>query len=426
MREALGALTTRGRAFLAAGITTAASAAALGEPGLLRVAGLLLALPLVAALVVGRRRQQITLERHLVPDRVPVGGEAAVALVVTNTARSRAGLLLLEDQVPFVLGHRPRFLLDGMAENERHELAYAVRPELRGRYELGPLRVRVDDPFGMVRLTRSFHSTAPLTVTPPVTPLPAISLPGGPSGSGDRRTRSFALGSAEDLTVRDYRRGDDLRRVHWRSSARLGELMVRREEQPWEARATVLLDDRAAAHRGTGAGSSFEAAVRVVASVGCHLADAGYAVGLVTATGSQHGTSAHVTHDRGRAGDTHALLDALSVLDTRAVPRWEGSWLDDVGAGGVLVAVLGEMTEDDRRLLVRLRRHAGAALAVVLDTPAWGAGRGDGSPDGQALAGWLATQGWRATALGPRDRLPDAWRSLGDPLAAVRPAGGRR
>lgn len=425
MREALGALTTRGRAFLAAGLTAGVSAVAVGQTDLLRVAGLLLALPLLAAAVVARRRQRISLERHLLPDRIAVGGESAVALVVSNTSRRRTGTLLLEDQVPFVLGVRPRFLLEGMAGNERHELAYAVHPELRGRYELGPLRVRVDDPFGMVRLTRTFHSTAQLTVTPPVTPLPAIALPGGSSGTGDRRTRSFAVGSAEDHTVRDYRRGDDLRRVHWRSSARLGELMVRREEQPWEARATILLDDRAGAHRGAGAGSSFEAGVRVAASVGCHLADAGYAVGLVTATGSRHGTSSHAAHDRGRAGDTHALLDTLAVLDTSPAPHWEGSWLDDTGAGGVLVAVLGHVTDDDRRLLARLRRHAGVALAVVLDTPAWHHGRTDQAPSGQVLADWLATQGWRTTTLGPRDRLSETWRALGDPLAAAR-GGGRR
>ena len=58
-----------------------------------------------------------------------------------------------------------------------------------------------------------------------------------------------------------YRDGDELRRVHWRSTARHGELMVRREEQRWRNRAVLLLDTRARAHSGTGAGSSFEFAV---------------------------------------------------------------------------------------------------------------------------------------------------------------------
>ena len=106
------------------------------------------------------------------------------------------------------------------------------------------MSVRVSDPFGLVELGRSFRSTATLTVTPRTVPLPPIPLGGAWTGSGDNRPRAFAIGSAEDVTVREYRRGDDLRRVHWRSSARVGELMVRREEQPWQSRATLFVDNR--------------------------------------------------------------------------------------------------------------------------------------------------------------------------------------
>ena len=102
-------------------------------------------------------------------------------------------------------------------------------------------------------------------------------------------------GSAEDVTVREYRRGDDLRRVHWRSSARTGELMVRREEQPWQSRATLFLDNRTHAHRGHGAASSLEYAVSAAASVALHLAQRGFMVRLVTADGEDRDT---LWHDR--------------------------------------------------------------------------------------------------------------------------------
>ena len=124
---------------------------------------------------------------------------------------------------------------------------------VRGRHEIGPLLLRVTDPFGLVEVPRWFRHSDWLTVTPRTVALPPLALGGSRSGVGDNRPRAFASGSAEDVTVREYRRGDDLRRVHWRSSARMGELMVRREEQPWQSRATVYLDNRAAAHRGRGA-----------------------------------------------------------------------------------------------------------------------------------------------------------------------------
>ena len=108
------------------------------------------------------------------------------------------------------------------------------------------MTVRVSDPFGLVELGRVVpdHGPAHGRARAP-SRSPTIPLGGAWTGSGDNRPRAFATGSAEDVTVREYRHGDDLRRVHWRSSARIGELMVRREEQPWQSRATLFLDNRA-------------------------------------------------------------------------------------------------------------------------------------------------------------------------------------
>ncbi len=156
------------------------------------------------------------------------------------------------------------------------------------------MTVRVVDPFGLVELGRAFQTTVPLTVTPRTVPLPSIPLGGAWTGSGDNRPRAFATGSAEDVTVREYRRGDDLRRVHWRSSARVGELMVRREEQPWQSRATLFLDNRMRSHRGQGIASSLEAAVSVAASIAVHLSHRGFTVRLVTAVGEDPSSAWHV------------------------------------------------------------------------------------------------------------------------------------
>src|SRR5699024_10055647 len=153
---------------------------------------------------------------------------------------------------------------------------------MRGRYTVGPLSVRVSDPFGFIALKRSFTTTSEVIITPQVLPLRSQELSGEWSGTGERQPRAFTVGSAEDVTVREYRRGDDLRRVHWRSSAHAGELMVRREEQPWQSRATILLDTRRAAHVGSGAESSLEWCITAAASVSVHLARAGFAVRLVT------------------------------------------------------------------------------------------------------------------------------------------------
>ena len=406
MREALAGLTVRGRAFVAAGVTAIVCAVLLGQPALTRVGVLVLALPLVTALLIGRSRYRLALVRTVSPSLVAAGQSARVTLALSNEGRTPSGVLLLEDRVPYALGTRPRFVVEGVRSGWHRQVSYQVRSDLRGRHEVGPMQVRVTDPFGLVELGRAFQTTSFLTVTPRTVPLPPIRISGSSHGSGEQRPRSFATGSAEDVTVREYRRGDDLRRVHWPSSARVGELMVRREEQPWQSRATVVVDNRASAHRGQGAASSLEAAVSVAASVAVHLAHRGYQVRLVTADPGDHAA----WHDRDADRNTAPLLESLAVLQASRAPRLDGGWLTEQGHGGVVVAVLGAVGEADAPVLRRMQSHTAVPLAISLDVDAW-----VGRPTGSA-APLLASRGWRAVALGPQDRLDAAWQDLGSRL----------
>ena len=405
MREALRGLTLRGRAFVAAGVTAIVCAVLLGEPSLSRIGVLVLALPLVTALFIGRSRYRLALVRTVTPQLVSAGQPARVQLSLTNEGRTPSGVLLLEDQLPYVLGTRPRFVLEGIGHGWRRHVTYQVRSDVRGKFDIGPMTVRVVDPFGLVELARAFQTTVPLTVTPRTVPLSSIPLGGAWTGSGDNRPRAFATGSAEDVTVREYRRGDDLRRVHWRSSARVGELMVRREEQPWQSRATLFLDNRMRSHRGQGIASSLEAAVSVAASIAVHLSHRGFAVRLVTAAGEDPSNAWHL---RDSELNTAPLLEALAVLAPTQAPRLDTRWLTEHGSGGLLVAVLGGVEGADTPVLRRMQSHSGSALAIALDVDAWVSAAGNGG-----TAGLLAQQGWRAVSLGPRDRLEAVWDDLG-------------
>ena len=408
MREALAGLTVRGRAFLAAGVTTIVTAMLVGHPALVRVGVLVVALPLLTALWIGRSRYRLALVRTVSPQLVAAGQPAHIHLTLTNEARTPTGVLLLEDHLPYVLGPRPRFVLEGIGHGWRRHVSYTVRSDVRGHFDVGPMTVRVTDPFGLIELGRAFHTTAGLTVTPRTIPLPGIMLGGAWTGSGDNRPRSFATGSAEDVTVREYRRGDDLRRVHWRSSARVGELMVRREEQPWQSRATVFLDNRLISHRGQGVASSLEAAVSAAASVAVHLAQRGYAVRLVTAAGEDQATA---WHSRSAAVNTAPLLEALAVVQIEHSPRLDTGWLSEAGQGGLLVAVLGHVGDTDAPFLKRMQHHASTAAAIALDVDQW-APHLPRSATGTTAAG-LAAHGWRAVPLAPRDHLELVWQELG-------------
>ncbi|MFH8564491.1 DUF58 domain-containing protein [Streptomyces sp. NPDC017988] len=427
LRTALAGLTTRGRSFLAAGIAAAICAYVLGQSDLLRVGLLLAVLPLVCAVVLFRTRYRVAGSRRLSPARVPAGSEARVHLRMDNVSRLPTGLLMLQDRVPYVLGPRPRFVLDRVEAGGRREVSYRVRSDLRGRYPLGPLQLRLTDPFGMCELTRSFSTYDTLTVIPRVEALPPVRLSGEAKGYGDGRNRSLALAGEDDVIPRGYRHGDDLRRVHWRSTARYGELMVRREEQPQRARCTVLLDTRGTGFRGAGPDSAFEWAVSGTASALVHMLERGFSVRLLTDTG----TSVPGEGSDGFAGASQESADAAGLMmDTLAViDHSDGAGLSrayDVlrgGNEGLLIAFLGDLDEEQAAVVAKMRQRSGAAVAFVLDSTVWAQGSG-GVPAGagDVRVQLLREAGWTALTVPPGASLTDLWRRADHARTSAGPA----
>jgi uncharacterized protein (DUF58 family) len=398
----LKALTARGRSFLASGIAALLCAFILGEHDLLRIGVLILSLPLLAALVVARTRYRLSCARRLDPPRAELGSEATVTLRLENVTRLPTGLLMIEDTVPYALGARPRFVLDRVESQGVREIDYRVRSDLRGRFTIGPLSIRISDPFGLVELTRSFTISDTLVVTPQVTALPHVRLSGEWTGGGDSRTRSVASAGDDDVAPRDYRQGDDLRRVHWRSTARYGELMVRREEQQWQSRGALLLDTRRYAHRGEGPRSSFEVAVSAAASIGVQLAHEGLGLRLVTDQGAEHLTD---------AGLSWSLLDTLAVVRTSPARSLEYgiSALRQGGGDGLIVAVLGGIDLEQAQELARLRHGNVTGVAVMLDVAGWERPELGDNEEYQAAQAVLAGMGWRIVRLPAGASIASVW-----------------
>jgi uncharacterized protein (DUF58 family) len=370
MRSLLAGLTTRGSSFIAAGVAAALAGLLLGERSLISVGAVLFALPLLAALAAGRARYRLGCTRYINPTRVPPGHTAKVVLRLQNVSRFPSGLLLAEDTVPFALGSRPRYVLDGIERGGVRVLSYPLRSDLRGKFEIGPVEIRIADAFGLVELGRSFSARSTFVVTPKIVPLSRSVVSGSWLGEGDGRTRTAAAAGEDDVIPRAYRDGDELRRVHWRSTARYGELMVRREEQRWRNHAVILLDTRRLAHVGSGASSSFEAAVSAAASIGMHLAGEGLGGQLITDAGPVAST--------GRFEDV--LLDSLSVVKPspcRDLSR--GAAALRMAEGGLLVVVAGKLSAAEARQLAASRRAGCPAIALLFAVSTW-AGQRIGQP----------------------------------------------
>jgi uncharacterized protein (DUF58 family) len=416
MRAALSGLTTRGRSFLAAGIAACLCGLVLREMDLLRVGIFLCALPIATAVVVARTRYRLSCVRRIEPQRVPVGETAQVVLRVENLSRVATGILLLEDRLPYSLGGRPRFVVNRIESLGVREVSYPVRSDVRGRFVVGPLSLRFADLFGLVELTRSFTTTDALVVTPTVIPLPAIRLGGDWAGGGDSRSRSISTMGDDDVTTREYRHGDDLRRVHWRSTARYGELMVRREEQPWQNRGVLLLDSRVTAHRGEGPGSSFEWAISAIASIGSHLARDGFGLRFTTESGSE--VSGYSADAMAGTPFEAVLLDTLALVSMSGAHSLTAglAGIRRGGSGGLVIAALGSLTDADLDALTRFRHHASACVAIMLDTASWTSSQAPapGQPivrqrDHAQACALLAASGWRVVSVNARTDMRTMW-----------------
>ncbi len=418
MRGALTGLTTRGRCLLAAGVAAALCSAILNERDLLRVAVFVIAMPLLAALLAAGARVGLSARRHLLPARVPAGENADVVLEVHAHGRVPSGGLLLEDGVPYTLGGRPRFVVERLRRRGTARLGYRVHPTMRGVHQLGPLRAKITDPFGLAEFERELAGTSRVVVVPRTVPL--TGLPGG-SGTGVGDDGSVRLRSGQgddDAVVRQYRQGDDLRRVHWRSTARRDELMVRVEERPWRGGTTVLLDRRMSAHRGTGPAASLEWAVSLCGSVCLHLHRCGQQVRLVAEDGQV------MVGDNAETGySDDVVLDELAVL--QPTHRQELVVGVDPGAGHELVAILGSISTTEAAELARVRSRRARSIAVLMDVSGWAGGNEGRANDPADAADLLRESGWGVVVAQHQADMAAVWSELCRIGAGVRARTGQ-
>jgi len=409
LRGLFGRLTARGWSFLAAGWAAVLGGLAIPEPDLVRVGALLVTLPVVSALIVGRPRYRLACIRRLDPPRVPAGQPVTVTARMDSVSRVRTGVLLAEDVIPDTLGARPRFVLDEIEPGGHRELSYQIRSDTRGKFPVGPLRVRVADAFGLVEVSKSLGATSTLVVTPKIVPLSGAAAPSSWLGQGDGGMRTISAVGEDDAAPRTYQDGDSLHRVHWKSTARHGQLMVRREEHQWRNSVSVFLDTRRCAHSGRGAASSFEFAVSAAASIGAHLSGEGFAARLITEAGE--------IATRGTFSDT--LLDMLAVITPSRDASLGAGTSALASAGGQMIAVAGRLSADDAAQLAAARRGNAPAMALLLAVSAWTSG--GTCQDAARAAEILSAAGWRVVVVTAGMPLPSAWQQLHPPLGPLRP-----
>ncbi len=414
-------LSNRGWAFLVASVVLFVAAYTSGRFELLSVATLAGALPVFAIVFVGVRRPRLSVTRSFSPHVVAAGTAASVTLMVRNVAPSSSvgarwwdampwrPFQTAESVLPALQGRGARFV-----RGNAIALGYQLLPPRRGIYPVGPLTVELGDAFGLASSTVVLGEAESIVVTPEVVPLADSGLT-MPAGDGEARlVQRRATGDEDDTMTREYRDGDAMRRVHWRATARKGELMVRQEEQRSFPEARILVDTRRGGYRDAGDGdpdesesAAFEWVVRMVASVAVHLRRAGFLVTVTESGLRQLDADGHrrTWHDE----EFLVSLASLALTDPAALPLGTRAGL------GPIVAILSGPEPETVDWMLQQRHPGELAVAFMvhgssaLDSISRQFGVPTSAP---AVAARLTEAGWLVVPVRAEDDHAAAWEAV--------------
>ncbi|MHC5559939.1 DUF58 domain-containing protein [Kocuria sp. U4B] len=426
--------TGRGWAFLAAGGLALLAATWLGRKDVLALALFLGGAPLFAALSLYVVTPRVLLKRTVDPALVTAGDSAVVRLRVRHRARGgrpAPGAVTVHESVPGPLGGDRELAVGTGGE----PAAYTVCPRRRGVWALGPATVRVADPFGLATELLDASERTSLHVAPEAVPLPETAAGRLRERGGDPSRTAMPQPGPDNVTIREYRHGDPVRRVHWAASAKHGELMVRQEDPRSTRRLSLVLDldERSWPGERLWAGvlpstAGFEWAVSFTAAVLEHLTRRETAVHALDGHGRPlprggaddggtrlRGAGTALVTDDAAEDARHGLARVRPLpAPARQSPDAADPLAERFERDGLVHPVLlvsGELDRAGAQRVVRAAQRAGTGSAVLVADP-------DRAPGGAAV---LEAAGWSVLVVPATAAPEDAWAGLG-----ARTAGAAR
>ena len=300
-----------------------------------------------------------------------VGDTISELITLENNGGPPKSWVEVEDQTTIPGLHIAEVVsLPGLVTFRRFKIDFQLRQ--RGEYTLGPLIVRAADPFGLFPYEARYADKQDMLVYPRVVDLPDYASPSALlAGDTTRRRRSYIL-SPEVSSVRDYSAGDAISRIHWRSTARSGKLMVKTFDQGRANEMWVVLDQQAETAMGEGADSSDETAATIAASTVHKYLGLQLPVGFAS-VGSE---STVLAPERG-PGQRSLVFRHLA----KSRPEGEQPLFSllaeierEVGRGSSIVAITSAPDGEWVDALGALQKRGVQAVVVLLDRSSWDPG----------------------------------------------------
>ena len=385
--------TRAGYATLAFGVVSLIAGRLFGLFELYIVAAAALALVACAAAWVVLNWRGLSVSRTVTPARLHVGSTSSVTLSLSNRRIIPTPVAQITDEVdgtPRADAHVPP-----LTRGKVTRASYRVPAEVRGRIALGPMRTRVTDPFALATVLRTSAPDAAVLVLPAYD---VVSAPPQPSGrvasKADRSPGRIGAHGEEFSSLRDYVVGDDLRKVHWPSTARSGDLVVRSEHVPEHGDSMVMLDVRSA----VATPETFERMVSAATSLLIACFTRGDTVRFKTTAGDDLVAEDQPSFD--------AILDRLALITQPTSELVEVTQDSNTPAeSAVLVLGSSEAFVDD----LGARHGIPATTLVVRFVDARSGGDAD-EPRSATSAAALPSR--RMAVVGPDDEFPVLWAAL--------------
>ncbi|MCY4433211.1 MAG: DUF58 domain-containing protein [bacterium] len=392
-------LTPPGWLLLTGSVLLVAAGRVFGSDELLAVGIAGAAVAILSVAYVKVRHPLRVIVRSLKPQQAHVGDECQVKLEMANPSRIRTPVLRLADEISFSTDRATGsfqsvdLLVAPVPSGETLTISYRLPTEERGRVLVGPLTLAVTDPLGMSARHFQLGGQTEALVYPAVFPVgPPPRLPGN---TYDAVRRSPMAQSGDELYgLRPFQRGDDPRRIHWRSSAHHDELIVRQFEEFSHTHTTVLLDTRNAQLEANHGSERFEAMVSAAASICRASQRRGDQTRLTTTSDFDSGFGSDSAH-------LHKIYEHLALVSPDvgslmgAVER-----LGQEHGGGLVVAVTAAVDGTESGSLMPLGSQFSSKTVVLF------------ADAGQGHSGQLPptiTPGTTLLLVDDLQRFPDAW-----------------
>lgn len=310
------------RVLVLSGLTVVAYVGAIGrrESLLWLVAALLIA-TLITGVIWPRWLVRQLFVTRSAPERANEGDTITLRVEVQNRGWLPRFMIELVDHLPFVgartgdngAGLKLLGVVGYVGGGKRRVFKINLLCEKRGLYQLGPVSLATRFPLGLVEAREQKNrSVQTLTIYPEIFPITSLPLHGTPSQiHRGGLLLPEAAGTAEFCGLREYRRGDSPRHIHWPTSARLNELMVKEMEPTAAACLCLALDLAGGSNVGKGRHTTLEYAVKIAASIARYACTQGMPFRLI-------GSCARPLTTTLGSGDNHyrALLEELAIIDS--------------------------------------------------------------------------------------------------------------